>query len=54
MLVWGVDKCYYLVAEPPHSIWPYLKDEKGFEDFKKNVALIFKLYTHQYFTKPPY
>jgi len=41
MLVWGVDKCYYLVAEPPHSIWPYLKDEKGFEDFKKECSVDF-------------
>ena len=42
MLVWGVDKCYYLVAEPPHSIWPYLKDEKGFEDFKKECGVDFQ------------
>jgi hypothetical protein len=43
MLVWGVDKCYYLVAEPPHSIWPYLKDEKGFEDFKKECGVNFQI-----------
>jgi hypothetical protein len=43
MLVWGVDKCYYLIAEPPHSIWPYLKDEKVFEDFEKECKVDFQV-----------
>jgi|AntRauTorckE5430_2_1112549.scaffolds.fasta_scaffold02131_11 hypothetical protein len=43
MLVWGVKKCYYLIAEPPHSIWPYIKEEKVFEDFKKECKVDFQI-----------
>jgi hypothetical protein len=43
MLVWEVDKCYYLIAEPPHTILPYVKGEKGFEDFKKECGVNFQI-----------
>lgn len=39
MLVWNVEKCAYLIAEPPNSIFDYLKDVKGFEDFKKECGI---------------
>lgn len=39
MLVWNVDKCAYLIAEPPNNIFDYLNELKTFEDFKKECGI---------------
>lgn len=39
MMVWNVDKCAYLIAEPPNNIFDYLNEVKTFEDFKKECGI---------------
>ena len=39
MMVWKVDKCAYLIAEPPQDIMEYVKGDKTFDDFKSECAV---------------
>lgn len=39
MIVWGVERCAYLIAQPPSNIFDYLSEKKGFDDFKKECDI---------------
>lgn len=39
MLVWNVDKCLYLIAEPPHSLKDYVNEVKTFHEFSKECEV---------------
>lgn len=39
MMVWNVDQCAYLIAEPPNSIFDYLNELKTFDEFEKECGV---------------